>query len=74
MMDRVNGSIPIIVVSYADEPTYVRTRTWTGTALTSFPGVVPFIIGTMHTCNIFDITIIVVMSGMHVRIMCRCIT
>ena len=37
-------------------------------------GVVPFINGTIHTCNIFDITIIVVMSEMHVRIMCRCIT
>ena len=36
--------------------------------------VVPFIIGTIHTCNIFDIKIIVVMSEMHVRIMCRCIT
>ena len=36
--------------------------------------VVPFIIGTIHTCNIFDITIIVVMSEMHVRIMFRCIT
>ena len=36
--------------------------------------VVPFIIGTIHTCNIFDITIIVVMSEMHVRIMCRCTT
>ena len=36
--------------------------------------VVSFTIGTIHTCNIFDITIIVVMSEMHVRIMCRCIT
>ena len=36
--------------------------------------VVPFIIGTIHTYHIFDIKIIVVMSEMHVRIMCRCIT
>ena len=36
--------------------------------------VVPFNIGSIHTCNIFDITSIVVMSEMHVRIMCRCIT
>ena len=36
--------------------------------------VVSFTIGTIHTCNIIDITIIVVMSEMHVRIMCRCIT
>ena len=36
--------------------------------------VVPFNIGSIHTCNIFDITIIVVMSEIHVRIMCRCIT
>ena len=36
--------------------------------------VVSFTIGTIHTCNIFDIIIIVVMSEMHVRIMCRCIT
>ena len=33
-----------------------------------------FSIGAIHTCNIFDITIIVVMSEMHVRIMCHCIT
>ena len=33
-----------------------------------------FTIGTIHTCNIFDKTIIVVMSEMHVRIMCRYIT
>ena len=36
--------------------------------------VVPFIIGTIHTCNIFDIKIIVVMSEIQVRSMCRCIT
>ena len=36
--------------------------------------VVPFIIETIHTCNIFYITIIVVMSEVHVLIMCRCTT
>ena len=35
---------------------------------------VSFNIESIHTCNIFDITIIVVMSEMHVRIMCRRIT
>ena len=39
-----------------------------------YTAVVPFIIRTIHTCTIFDITIIVVMSELHVRIMCRCIT
>ena len=37
-------------------------------------GVVPLNIGSIHTCNIFDITIIVLMSDSHVRITCRCIT
>ena len=36
--------------------------------------VVSFNIGSIPTCNTFDIKIIVVMSEMHVRIMCRCIT
>ena len=36
--------------------------------------VVLYIIETIHTCNIFDITIIIVMSDLHVRIMCRCTT
>ena len=36
--------------------------------------IVSFNIGSILTCNTFDVTIIVVMSEMRVRIMCRCIT
>ena len=36
--------------------------------------VVLYIIETIHTCNLFDITIIIVMSDLHIRIMCRCTT
>ena len=36
--------------------------------------IVSFNIGSIHTCNIFDIAIIVVTSEMHVHILCRCIT
>ena len=75
---KATDSRRIIAYLYSDDSTSCNSELLSimrsTTSLIEGTHVVSFTIETIHTCNRFDITIIVVMSEMHVRIMCRCIT